>query len=764
MRSHIQVITTPTVDTPGTGLILHFDDKRYFFGQAHEGLQRASLQHGSKLLKVREMFLTGRTQWQTVGGLLGTILTLADSAKASLTSQKDQLRIKREYALRRAREEEEHWLRNAKSGKIKKPRPIESLPEVVDLTPEPLGIHGGPNITHMLATARSFVFRQGMPMHVDEVTEGEERTGPDLDWQPTWQDSNIKVWAMPITSLDQSHTVASRQATGTSGKTISKKRNLESYMNGQQQGLTDMEEEGQIHALDDIENKAQNIRGHVIHEMFRSDWRFDNLVETPLIDVKLPAKLFVRDQETKRLRVYEGPLPDGIAPVPDVNVFVRQPWPGALVDHLPPTTPSSTAMSYIVRNHKQRGKFMARVAKDLGVPPAMNSHLTRGENVILDGGKVVTPDQVLEAGKEGGGVAIVDLPSVEFIPALLRRPEWYEEKIMTGVEAFIWILGRDVIQDQSLVKFMEEFKDFKHIFSSPDHCPNEFMMTSAACAGVRHHLIDPERYTLLQHHNISSKPVETIAQVSTPVMAKSGLILQLEPSVTIQNHDVNQAVNLIHAVDQMPLEVYKLATRAKKDIAADNAQFSLEDQNVPSPDAEIIFLGTGSALPSLHRNVAGTLLRVPGVGSYLFDAGENTLGQLKRIYSPEELTEVLRDLKMIWISHLHADHHLGTAAVIKAWYEVVHGQDHVKRHKVSMENHLSHVDKILDEGRRLFCVGNNHLMRWLYEYSSVEDYGYDQLVPLEVKALTTLTAQNYKTRLEWDSIDLGFESSDNVSM
>ena len=67
-------------------------------------------------------------------------------------------------------------------------------------------------------------------------------------------------------------------------------------------------------------------------------------------------------------------------------------------------------------------------------------------------------------------------------------------------------------------------------------------------------------------------------------------------------------------------------------------------------DHEVITLGTGSALPSKYRNVSATLLRIPGKGSYLFDCGENTIGQLLRVFGPEKLADVLLDLKLIWIS------------------------------------------------------------------------------------------------------------------
>lgn len=42
----------------------------------------------------------------------------------------------------------------------------------------------------------------------------------------------------------------------------------------------------------------------------------------------------------------------------------------------------------------------------------------------------------------------------------------------------------------------------------------------------------------------------------------------------------------------------------------------------------------------------------------MLDCGEGTLGQIERFYG-EKAEEVIRKLKAIYISHLHADHHIG---------------------------------------------------------------------------------------------------------
>lgn len=79
-------------------------------------------------------------------------------------------------------------------------------------------------------------------------------------------------------------------------------------------------------------------------------------------------------------------------------------------------------------------------------------------------------------------------------------------------------------------------------------------------------------------------------------------------------------------------------------------------------------LGTGSAAPSKYRNVSSTLLHLPqreGVAFdyILLDAGEGTLGQLKRKFG-DGWKEMLRNLKLVFISHLHADHHCGLGSLL----------------------------------------------------------------------------------------------------
>ena len=745
MKSFIQFLTTPTVDTPGTALILHFDDKRYLIGNLHEGAQRASMERGAKLVKVSDIFLTGKTEWRNTGGLIGMILTLADATRSAAAAAEVAAA---EKAKMKAQRYNESLLR--KPSKKAKPLPEPKPP------PEPekhtLTVHGGPNVTHTLATARRFVFRKGMPVDVDEV---KERLGAQ-NCEPTWSDKNIRVWAMSIIPPNDTDPLPSTRPQSP------RKRSFGEYKESTLGPIVPQPDQFMEQDMLQDADRDQQIRRAVICDMFDSGWRLDALVETPITQVHMPATLFIRDPETRKIERYAGPLPEGSEPLPDINVLVRRPWPGALIDRLPTTRPSMASISYIIRNHPLRGKFQHEQAVALNVQPGpLFRELAMGKPVLSKDGKTVLPEQVMGDGKVGAGFAVVELPSKDYVQGLIERQEWRTKEVMEGVELIIWILGLGVATDDRLSRFMNEFCHLRHIISSQDYCPNSITFDSASSAAIRLNQIDCERYPVPIHSNKPESNLEKLEATSTSnpnrSFAARGLTIQFEPSFIVQDESIVSPLNTAEVLQDTPKDVILLAKAIRQEIASAKVQTEIYDQNLPSADAEIITLGTGSALPSKHRNVSGTLLRVPGSGSYLLDCGENTLGQLSRVYTQEELLEVLRDLKMIWISHLHADHHLGTTSVIKAWYHAVYGQDYNAKDEpaISLTEQLLNPAKIIRDQKRLFVASDSSMLQWLGEYASVEDYGYDKIVPLNVVAAKQ--GKPDTTRLDWMSSPLNFK-------
>lgn len=655
MLSWVQIVSTPTADTPGACVLLHFDSRRYVFGRIPEGTQRVMNQRKIGVSKLDELFLTGPVSWATTGGLLGMILTIADVV-----------------ALRGAPDN------SAKKQKKKKDQGLSLIPS--------LKIYAAENITQVLATARRFIFRKGLPLEVHELRHQPAQEDPGQR-APDFEDSNVRVWSVSVKPEGQP-------------KPQGRKRSHDDMLadeNGQSR-----EQQVDDKQLEENRKIVETVVGH----MFESDWQLDALVETTLHNVKLPAKIFVKGPDGK-VTNYDGPMPGDDGPVPDIPVFTRTPWPATRINRLPPTSPSKQSLSYIVLQQPRRGKFKVQEALRLGVAKFDFSKLTAGETVKGAGGVDVTPEMCVEDTIEGRGFAVIDLPDLSYVEPFLARPEWTAESLVKNIDVMYWILGPHVAQDQRIQDYMKARQPVRHNVFSPEASPNYISMEGAAGNTIKSHQIDPDRFPLPVYSNESEGEKSEIFVAASP-----GAKVQLAPRVVLQDEESLPPMDTVSPARYMDKEVQKLAGEARTTISDPHFLDEIEksERDIPNRDTEIIPLGTGSALPSKYRNVSATMVRVPGYGSYLFDCGENTLGQLRRMYGYDGANEILRDLKVIWISHLHADHHLGTASLIKAWN-----------------------DATTSDGSRMAVASHRNMLDWLREYADIEDFGLDRLRLIDIR-------------------------------
>ncbi len=671
MLNWVQLITTPTADTSGTCILLHFDNQRYVFGSISEGTQRAMAQRKIGINKAEDLFMTGVVNWQNAGGLLGIILTIADIFAAGKEHQEANKIVKK---------------KKAKGGLA------------ADGVASRLNIHGGKNLSHLLATSRRFIFRKGFPINPLEIRD-DPRLAAQQSNEPDYKDSNVDVWYMPVESAN-TRPISSR------------KRSHDEFSES-----TDESEDNHNMESSADANEDSKLVQTVVTQMFDSNWTMDALVETTLHKVHLPAKLFIRDEEG-HIQVYNGPMPGGAEPVPDIPVLVRQPWPGAMVQSLPPTTPSSHSMCYIVKGHERRGRFMPQEAAKYGIARKDYKLLAEGQSITGKDGVVVTPSMVLEENVPGKGFAVVDLPDLSYVEPLLSRTEWTNEAIMKGVHIIFWILSPGVVNDSRLQEFMAKTSSLRHIVTSSDSCPNMLALESVATQAYKLHCIDPGLFPLPNFNNERSL-LNTPTTPSAPLyeVGRTGKMIQFAPQFLHQDDQIIpfpdiQKLAAAGLSNDLREELQQLTEQAKAKVSNPEFLKKIEkvEADLPNRDAEVITLGTGSALPSKYRNVSSTLVRVPGYGNYLFDCGENTLGQLRRVFGAE-LPGVLRDLRAIWISHLHADHHLGTAGVIRAWHEETRRSEETAQSRLLVASHV-------------------HMLDWLREYAEVEDFGHARLVPV----------------------------------
>ncbi|KAL7676109.1 hypothetical protein ACOME3_002365 [Neoechinorhynchus agilis] len=89
----------------------------------------------------------------------------------------------------------------------------------------------------------------------------------------------------------------------------------------------------------------------------------------------------------------------------------------------------------------------------------------------------------------------------------------------------------------------------------------------------------------------------------------------------------------------------------------------------------VIFLGTGASCPSKFRNMSSILVEIDSKSSLLMDCGESTLMQLNRLYPGETLKRAVTNIKVIFVSHMHPDHHQALYGILELRQKIIDQMD-----------------------------------------------------------------------------------------
>ncbi|KAJ6779352.1 hypothetical protein PWT90_04017 [Aphanocladium album] len=667
MSTTVELATVPTADTPGTCIYVHHEKRSYVFGHVAEGTQRAFSSRKLHLGGTEHIFLSGAVGWSQMGGLVGYLLSVG----GALDAAKDFRATENSKRVEKGRK----LLRQVRDGSVT--------------------VHGADNLSHILASVRPVIFRQPVSVRAMEQRDDPRGADPALT-APDWEDESIRVWKVPVRRARPSSPTKRRRSSAAS----------DTSSNGRYKPAAEPSDPSVARLVmerimfNGSHDKAVLVPKN-INELTPDDEAI--LIEgTSMRRYTGPYGSDAPKSFSNGARAWVFPDPEAAPPKGDADGINA-------ITHcaLPRTSYSETSMSYIMKCHERRGKFNAQAAKELGVKPQNFKLLTAGETVTTENGTVVTPDMVLGERQPGKGIAVADIGSREFLETFFERPEWTITEIMSHVTSMYWILGDGLASDPKIQQYIKAHPDIKHILCSPNTCPNMVSNPSSAEMLAKLRRIDPERFPFVTFDN--TVDYDTPEGISSIELGRAGHKLQLMPRVFYKDDSIAPFTDLGIAFNSVEEEALELAQKAKAKATDPEflARIERQEADIPNRDAEIIPLGTGSSVPNKHRNVSGTLIRVPGIGNYLLDCGEGTLGQIKRLFGPDGAAAVLRDLRCIVVSHLHADHHMGMTTTIKAWHE------------------QTLADKRGDALLAVSCIGRYRTV--LQEMSQVEDIGFHRL-------------------------------------
>ncbi|GMM33917.1 tRNase Z [Saccharomycopsis crataegensis] len=368
------------------------------------------------------------------------------------------------------------------------------------------------------------------------------------------------------------------------------------------------------------------------------------------------------------------------------------------------------ATNYLVEFEPVRGKFDIKKAIELNIPKGkLYAQLSNGKPVTLEDGRVIQPEEVVSSPRTYNKLMILDIKSQENLENTLqivgKLIEENQNKFQNLSLVYYFMSGTVTLENNQPLKELitlltERLGVEHHVVSHKDYVPNSLVFKSSGSLTLKLKSLFNNSYRLPIFSFQPQKKLESVLKVENakiyPLLTGQSFTMDKEDSTTHndnpQNHEstdeywkseFQSGIGMLNVQSDKIVPISQTLNSSGTDsviiptstIVPSTISSEMELIGYLESTTQVIALGTGSAIPSGHRNVSSTMLRIPfeqngqiKYRSVLLDGGENTLGTIKRIFSPSELhTFFTEELQCIYLSHLHADHHLGIVSVIEEW-------------------------------------------------------------------------------------------------
>ncbi|CAH1794270.1 unnamed protein product, partial [Owenia fusiformis] len=321
-------------------------------------------------------------------------------------------------------------------------------------------------------------------------------------------------------------------------------------------------------------------------------------------------------------------------------------------------------VAYICTPHQKQRSVDVDKCMQLNFP--MGPHirdLKDGKTVTLPDGRVIHPDDILSPDSPSVPFIVLECPKEDFLDAFLKNEDLKKYQIGGDVAAAVVVhmSPSRIVQHPKYQQFMNSFP------KSTQHLLLDGSGTEVSGIGVYKlqsllNMMDERIFPLLPHQcDISTASSTKLNSTDNVTVGDCGHRYHIRPHTGFDRDCCPVIEN----------EVYKQEVRDQPGFdALFNKTLSLlgahpRDTTINREYPEIVFLGTGSAVPNKARNVSAILVHMSKEQTILLDSGEGTAGQIYRHYA-NKANSVLRRLSCLYVSHMHADHHLGLITLVKA--------------------------------------------------------------------------------------------------
>ncbi|XP_065558128.1 ribonuclease Z, mitochondrial-like [Artemia franciscana] len=322
------------------------------------------------------------------------------------------------------------------------------------------------------------------------------------------------------------------------------------------------------------------------------------------------------------------------------------------------------AICYECSIQPKPGALRSELCVDLGVPAGpLYGQLKSGNDVALPDGRIVRSKDVCSPEEPGATFLIVECPNETFLDNFLSVEDFtkYQAKDK-NLDFIIHFTPDKIVNREEYKKFMSAFPESTyHILLSGSKESSGYLGVNRAQCLLN--LLDSNVFPYLNDTGMRTNLSESDAAKSGQVVnGESCLKYHLRPpskfdweSVPVlkKNEVISEALEVpgfTDALRGMNNQIEQLG----------DLHPGFESHSYP----KITFLGTGSCIPNKTRNVSCILTETSENLFFMMDCGEGSLGQLIRFFGVDHVDQVLCNLKCIFISHFHADHHLGLFSLL----------------------------------------------------------------------------------------------------
>ncbi|XP_027630747.1 zinc phosphodiesterase ELAC protein 2 [Tupaia chinensis] len=322
----------------------------------------------------------------------------------------------------------------------------------------------------------------------------------------------------------------------------------------------------------------------------------------------------------------------------------------------------SLVVAFICKLHLKKGNFLVLKAKELGLPVGtaaiapIIAAVKDGKSVTYEGREIL-PEEICTPPDPGLAFVVVECPDERFIQPICENATFkrYQGQTETPVALVVHMAPESVLVDGRYQQWMERFgPDTQHLILN-ENCASVHNLRSHKIQ-TQLNLIHPDIFPPLTSFQCKEEgPTFSVPTVRGECLLK----YQLRPRREWQRDAIITCNPEEFIAEALELPNFQESVQEYRKSAQDSPAPAETRSQYP----EIIFLGTGSAIPMKIRNVSATLVNISSDRSLLLDCGEGTFGQLCRHYG-DDVDRVLTTLAAVFVSHLHADHHTGLLNIL----------------------------------------------------------------------------------------------------